>query len=71
MSYKGELMNKRQAKKHKKKMELFAVSFVSPYKELKEFDRSYHEFVLMCNRKKKRRHVFDLSREFKEEFNDE
>lgn len=57
-------MNKRQAKKHKKKMELFAISFVSSYRELKELDRSYHEFVLMCNRKKKCGHIFDLSLDF-------
>jgi hypothetical protein len=57
-------MNKRQWKKHKKKTEIFITSFVSSYKELKEFDRSYHEFVLLCNRMKKCGHVFDLNMEF-------
>ena len=57
-------MNKRQAKKHKKKMELFTTSFVSSYRELKELDRSYHEFVLMCNRKKKCGHILDISLDF-------
>ena len=57
-------MNKRQTKKHKKKMELFAISFVSSYRELKELDRSYHEFVLGCNRKKKCGHILDLSLDF-------
>ncbi len=57
-------MNKRQVKKHKKKMELFAISFVSSYKELKEFDRSYHEYVLMCKRKEKCGYTFNLPEEF-------
>ena len=57
-------MNKRQWKKHKKKTEIFITSFVSSYRELKEFDRSYHEFVLACNRMKKCGHVFDLNIEF-------
>lgn len=53
-------MNKRQAKKNKKKMELFAVSFVSSYKELKQIDRSYHRFVLNCNRMRRCGHTFDI-----------
>ena len=57
-------MNKRQSKKNRKKTELFVTSFVSSYKELKQFDRSYHEFVLMCNRMKKCGHTFDLPEEF-------
>lgn len=57
-------MNKRQWKKHKKKMEVFTMSCVSSYKELKELDRSYHEFVLLCNRMKKCGHIFDLNIEF-------
>jgi hypothetical protein len=56
-------MNKRKAKKHKKKMELFAISFVSSYKELKAIDRSYHEYVLMCKRKEKLGHTFAINEE--------
>ena len=57
-------MNKRQWKKHKTKMEMFTVSFVSSYRELKEFDRSYHEFKLSCDRMKKCGHIWDLKMEF-------
>lgn len=53
-------MNKRQSKKYNKKMELFAVSFVSSYKELKQLDRSYHEYVLNCERMKRSGHTFDI-----------
>ena len=57
-------MNKRKAKKLKKKMELFAISFVSSYKELKALDRSYHEYVLSCKRKEKLGYTFDINKEF-------
>ena len=53
-------MNKRQRKKNKKKREEFVSSFVSSYKELKEFDRSYHEFVVSCNRMKNKGLIWDL-----------
>ena len=43
-------MNKRQAKKHNKKLDAFAISFATSYKEVKEFDRAYHEFVLQSRR---------------------
>jgi hypothetical protein len=43
-------MNKRQYKKLKKKQNLFAVSFVSSYQELKKFDRSYHEYTVSIRR---------------------
>ena len=56
-------MNKRKAKKHKKKMELFAISFVSSYKELKAIDRSYHEYVLTCKRKEKLGYTFAINEE--------
>ena len=45
-------MNKRKLKKRNKKLELFAISFVSSYRELKEQDRSYHEYVLREQRRK-------------------
>ncbi len=57
-------MNKRQKKKHKKKMEMFATSFASSYREVKELDRSYHEFVLLCKRMKRCGHIFDLPTDF-------
>ena len=43
-------MNKRQAKKVALKHEMFISSFVSSYKELKEIDRSYHEYVISHKR---------------------
>lgn len=43
-------MNKRKKKKLKKKQELFAISFANSYREVKELDRSYHEFCLMSRR---------------------
>ena len=46
-------MNKRQAKKHKKKMELFVISFCNSYKEVKQLDREYHEYVLYSNKRHK------------------
>ena len=32
--------------RNKKKQEMFIASWVNSYKELKKFDRSYHEFVI-------------------------
>ena len=43
-------MNKRKKKKRAKKLELFVISFANSYREVKENDRSYHEFVLMSER---------------------
>lgn len=45
-------MNKRQRKKQFKKREMFAISFVSSYKELKEVERTYHEYVINDKRRK-------------------
>ena len=45
-------MNKRQWKKKQKKQEMFIVSWVNSYKELKKIDRSYHEFVVATRHKK-------------------
>ena len=53
-------MNKRQWKKHKKKIEMFTASFVRSYRELRELDRSYHEFKLSCDRMKKCGHIWDF-----------
>ena len=46
-------MNKRTKKKLAKKQELFVISFASSYREVKELDRSYHEFVLMSERRQR------------------
>ena len=46
-------MNKRQKKKTKKKQELFVASFVSSYRDLRELERSYHEYVLNYERRLK------------------
>lgn len=45
-------MNKRQRKKEQKKQDMFASAFVSSYRELKEIDRSYHEYIVSIKRKK-------------------
>ena len=44
-------MNRRKKKKRAKKVELFIISFANSYREVKENDRSYHEFVLMSERR--------------------
>ena len=49
-------MNKRKKKKLRKKQELFAISFASSYREVKELDRSYHEFCLMSQRRQRAGH---------------
>lgn len=46
-------MNKRKKKKLKKKQELFIISFANSYREVKEMDRAYHEFVLMSERRQR------------------
>lgn len=50
-------MNKRKKKKLAKKQELFAISFANSYREVKELDRSYHEFVLMSERNMKQHNI--------------
>lgn len=52
-------MNKRQWKKKKKKEEMFVASWVSSYKELKKFDREYHEYVVSAKRQKYDEEWFD------------
>lgn len=52
-------MNKRQKKKTNKKQELFVASFVSSYRDLRELERSYHEYVLNYNRRLKFRDDVD------------
>ena len=52
-------MNKRKYKKHCKKQNLFATSFVSSYKELKRFDRQYHEYDVSM-RRRPYDHVWDM-----------
>lgn len=46
-------MNKRKAKKLRKKQDMFATSFATSYREVREFDRSYHEFVIADRRSRK------------------
>lgn len=46
-------MNKRKKKKLAKKKELFVISFGNSYREVKENDRSYHEFCLMSQRRQR------------------
>lgn len=45
-------MNKRQRKKKQKKHEMFSVTFAASYRELKQIDRNYHEFVVSDKRSK-------------------
>lgn len=46
-------MNKRKAKKLRKKQDMFAMTFATSYREVREFDRSYHEFVIADRRSRK------------------
>lgn len=50
-------MNKRKKKKLAKKQELFAISFANSYREVKELNRSYHEFVLMSEQSMKQHNI--------------
>lgn len=59
-------MNKRQSKKHKKKIEMFEDCYASSYRELRELDRSYHEFKLSCDKAKKCGHTWDIKTNFYE-----
>ena len=62
-------MNKRKKKKLKKKQELFAISFASSYREVKELDRSYHEFCLMSRRRQRVGHYLLDNIEWNDETN--
>lgn len=53
-------MNKRQRKKNDKKQELFAISFVNSYKELKQIERQEHEWWVSERRKRQYNHVWDV-----------
>lgn len=44
-------MNKRKAKKMRKKQDMFAMTFATSYRGVREFDRSYHEFVVADRRR--------------------
>lgn len=50
-------MNKRQRKKIQKRDNEFICSFVSSYKELKKFDRDYHNYVVDYERRKRCGHI--------------
>ena len=43
-------MNKRKAKKFRKKQDMFVISFARSYREAREHDRQYHEFVVSDKR---------------------
>jgi len=43
-------MNKRKAKKMRKKQDMFAMTFATSYRGVREFDRAYHEFVVADRR---------------------
>lgn len=44
-------MNKRKAKKMRKKQDMFIDWFASSYRQMKENARAYHEFVIMDRRR--------------------
>ena len=46
-------MNRRKKKKLAKKRELFAINFANSYREVKQMNRDYHEFVLMSRRRQR------------------
>ena len=60
-------MNKRQRKKNQKKQNMFITSWVNSYKELRELDRKYHEYVVDMKRKKPYDHIWDM---YYDEFED-
>ena len=60
-------MNKRQRKKEQKKQDMFAAAFVSSYRELKQLDRDYHEYILSYNRKRPYDNIWDM---YYDEFED-
>ena len=49
-------MNKRKAKKLRKKLDMFVTSFARSYREVREHDRQYHEFVVADKRSSKEEH---------------
>ena len=52
-------MNKRKAKKLRKKQDMFVTSFASSYREVREHDRAYHEFVV-DDRRRCKEECFDF-----------
>ena len=60
-------MNKRKAKKLRKKQDMFVTSFVSSYRELKKIDRDYHEYVISDKRRRPYDHIWDM---YLDEFED-
>ena len=58
-------MNKRKAKKMRKKVDMFETSFASSYREAREHDREYHEFVVVDKRRCKEE-CFDVEFDFDE-----
>lgn len=63
----SDSMNKRQRKKYEKKMKEFVECYVSSYRELRELDKSYHEFQVYYNRRRQYDHVWDM---YLDEFED-
>ena len=49
-------MNKRLKKKKQKEKGLFVSSFVSSYKEYKQFERRYYEYYIQSKKQIKLRH---------------
>jgi hypothetical protein len=58
-------MNKRKAKKLRRKQDMFVTSFAKSYREAREHDRAYHEFVVADKRRCKEE-CFDVEFDFDE-----
>ena len=58
-------MNKRKAKKMRKKVDMFETNFATSYRGVREFDRSYHEFVV-ADRRSCKEECFDVEFDFDE-----
>jgi hypothetical protein len=58
-------MNKRKAKKMRKKQDMFIDWFAKSYREVKEHDRAYHEFVV-ADRRRCKEECFDVEFDFDE-----
>lgn len=63
-------MNKRKAKKMRKKQDMFAMTFATSYREVREFDRSYHEFMI-ADRRRCKEECWDSGIDFFDEEFDE
>ena len=61
-------MNRRKKKKLQKKREVFLSLFCNSYREVKQFDRSFHQWVVETDRYKRYKTLHGIKDEFDELF---